>query len=487
MTDTRAQPPIQQPLHWVGEDWPRYLSPKLVKERTWLVVVAAVAIGMAFDLAIRSQIIGVAGAMSMIAAAGFLLVSGRLRNPQAYAIAALAPLFAMWLVFRTSGWLVPLDLLVACGLIALAASMSSGGSVWDLTFTGVVSRGVQAGVQALFAPAFLLRTPDGSRKRPAVGGVVRGLAIALPVVAALMALLASADAVFASFIEFDFANLVGHVFLFVIGALAMAAVLRLASIEHTDEPRVPRAHLGVTEWTVVLVALNVVLGAFAVARIVSLTEGGQRVIESAGLTYAEYARSGFFQLIGAALLATGSLVALRSVADFATARQRTWFVALALGVVVLTLAMVVSAFHRIVLYESVFGLTMLRIYAQTATVWIGIVLVLLGARVAGVGSNRAWLTGTSVLTALALLFALNVMNPESFVARYNISHEQQPADFDAPYLADLGDDAVPAVVGHPDVKRYVCTQATDGPRGWAAHNFARERAKDIRARVCKGG
>jgi hypothetical protein len=87
------------------------------------------------------------------------------------------------------------------------------------------------------------------------------------------------------------------------------------------------------------------------------------------------------------------------------------------------------------------------------------------------------------------LFALNVMNPESFVARYNVTHKHQPAPFDRPYLSSLSDDAVPALASHRDVKAYVCATRTTGGghRGWAAYNLARERARDVRIRVCKGG
>jgi hypothetical protein len=187
------------------------------------------------------------------------------------------------------------------------------------------------------------------------------------------------------------------------------------------------------------------------------------------------------------VLTTVALLALRGVAEHSTPGHRARFVTLSLGVVVLTLAMVVSAFHRVVLYEAVFGLTMLRVFAQAAIVWIGIVLVLVGARVVGVGGRRAWLTGASAASALVILFALNVMNPESFVARYNITHEHDPAPFDRPYLSKLSDDAVPTVAKVPAMKDELCAPRGSEPEGWAAYNVARQRARDVRTRLCSRG
>ena len=77
-----------------------------------------------------------------------------------------------------------------------------------------------------------------------------------------------------------------------------------------------------------------------------------------------------------------------------------------------------------VLYESAFGLTMLRLYVQTAIVWVAFVVTAVGVAVVIGSVRRAWLAPAAALFALVLLFALNVLNPEAFVA----SHEPGPLD-----------------------------------------------------------
>ena len=60
-----------------------------------------------------------------------------------------------------------------------------------------------------------------------------------------------------------------------------------------------RPRLGTVEVVTVLVALNAVFLAFVILQAAYLF-GGQDTLAATGLTYAEYARQGFFQLLAAA-------------------------------------------------------------------------------------------------------------------------------------------------------------------------------------------
>lgn len=466
-----------------GADWARYLGPGLVRPRDAVAVGAAIAVAVAFDLAVRAAILGVGGALAIGVACLGLAATGRVRDRQSILLLAAVPLFAVWLVLRASGWLIPLNVIASCGLVLLACSLSTGGSLWDVSLPSVAARAMQAITQAVFAPAFLFAGVSRERRRTA--GLVRGIVVAIPVLLVFGALLASADAVFASFVDFDLTDLIQHGVALAFAFLAMGWLLRLASVEHVDVPDVRGPKLGPQEWTVVLVGVNAMLGTFAVARLIALSEGGRAIIETAGLTYAEYARSGFFQLLAVAVLVVGVVAVLRATAEVRNSSERTRFVVLSLGVVVLTLALVVSAFHRLFLYEEAFGLTMLRLYAQTAIVWVGFVLVFLGLWIAGVGGRRTWVWSAAGVTALVMLFAMNVLNPEAFVVRHNVAH-QRATSFDPSYLDEVGNDAVPELMKHEQTKSHVCDVADVrmGLRGWAAYNRSVAAARDIADRSC---
>lgn len=454
------------------------------------VVGLAAAVGGALDIAVRAGAIGLAATLLVVVAAVGLVISGRLANPQARALAALVPLFGVWLTIRTSPWLIGPDVIAVVVLLALAASYAGGGSVFDLTLPGAAARAFAAALHGLFAPAFAWR-PVAAR-RPAEGRsapFVRGVLLAVPVVIILGALLRSADAVFASFVRMPATgSLVGHAVVVLIGAWAMSGLLRTSSARDAPVPEsaeTPR--LGATEMTIVLGALVTLFAAFTAAQVVALGDGGRHVLRTHGLTYAEYARSGYFQLLAVATLTLGTLLALRATAAARTVRLTV----LAETAVALTLVIVVSAVHRLSLYEHAYGLTMLRFYCVVFAVWIVVLFLLLGASLAGVAAGRRWFVSGAAVAGLVMLLALNALNPEAFVVRRDLARAEAGHRVDASYLSDLvgqSSDAVSVLakgvgrLGAAD--RAVVTNAlTCMParaKGWAAFNADRWRAEDHR-------
>jgi Domain of unknown function (DUF4153) len=472
------------------------------------VLVGVAAAAVATDLALRSGVAGLAGALLVAVAAAALLASGRLHTRSARLATAAAPLFGVWLAIRATPWLVPLDVLAAGGLLALGASLARGGSLADLTIPRVVLRAVHAGVHAVAAPAFVaapvrgaVREQVGDGRRAELGvRIVRGLLLAAPILVLLGVLLASADAVFASFfrVDVDPVTPAGHIAALVAGAWGAAALLRVASV--TPPGRLPalRPPLGAVEACVVLACLCALFAVFTAAQLVALSEGGRHVLATAGLTYAEYARSGFFQLLAVAVITLGVLLLLRAATRLASPGQRATFTAVAEVAVALTMVIVVVAVRRLNLYQDAFGLTMLRLYSELFSYWIGAVFLFLGAALAGVGHGRGWLVGAAVAAGLALLLALNVANPEAVVARDQLAGTRQVQRIDVAYVARLSEDAVPTVAARmpgldpaarADLRARLCAAEPDGVSpsrftGWAAWNLGRERAERALTRIC---
>jgi hypothetical protein len=461
---------------------------------------AAVAVAAVLtDVAVRSGPDGLAGAVLVALVAGGLLLSGRVANPQARALAGVAVLFGVFLAARTSPWLLPFDVMAVGGLLVLAASFASGGSVVDLTIPAAVTRACVAVAHGLAAPAFLLSgrgAPVTSSRR--VAATARGLVLAVPILVVLGVLLASADAVFAGFFNgWNLLTPIQHGVLLVIGAWGMAGLVRLASA--ASPPTLGRItyRLGRTEATIVLGSVVALFAAFAVAQVVAASEGGRHVIGTAGLTYAEYARTGFFQLLAVAAITLAVLLGLRAATDLSDPADRRRFMILAEAAGALTLVIVIVAVARLGLYEDAFGLTMLRLYSKVFAVWIGVVFVLLALDLAGVGRRRAWLPATAVAAGLLALFTLNLVNPEAVVVRHNVAFAERSGRFDPDYLTELSDDAVPALVDalprlDPQARQVVldrvCTMGSAGQptRSWWAFNGARDAAVEARNSVCVG-
>jgi Domain of unknown function (DUF4173) len=480
---------------------------KTILDQADLPVLAGVAaVGLATDLALRAGGLGLGGALLVAVATAALLASGRLATWSARLTVAAAPLFGAWLALRTSPWLIPLDLLAAAGLLAVGASLARGGSLTDLTIPRMVLRALHAGLHAVAAPAFVagpLRAAGGQlvegRHTRLATQVGWGLLLAVPVVVVLGMLLASADAVFASFFQIDIdlhlATVAEHGAALLAGAWAAAGLLRVTSV--TPPGRLPgtRSPIGAVEAMVVLAGLCGLFATFAAAQLVALSRGGKHVLATAGLTYAEYARSGFFQLLAVAVITLGVLLALRAATDLGSPRRQLAFTVMAELAVALTLVVVVVAVRRLNLYEDAYGLTMLRLYSELFSYWIGVVFLLLAATLAGVWRGRAWFLGAAAATGLALLLALNVANPEAVVASDLLAGGHQVEREDPSYLALLSDDAAPTLVAglagqdlatRAELLAVVCRQGGEPVRftGWAAWNLGAERADRARAKTC---
>jgi hypothetical protein len=494
-TSTPASKPTSEPM-----GLPPWLRIDLVRPITLGLALVALGIGVLGDLAVRSGLVGLAGALLVVATSAALLASGRLATRQARLLVALAALFGVWLALRTSGWLLPLDLVAAFGLLVLGVSLSSGGSVADLPLAGLLARAWHAALHAIVVPEALVRLAGTTRTRgSATWAVIRGMVLAVPVVLVLGVLLVSADAVFASLVvvDFDGADLFGHAFVVVFAAWAFLALLRVSSAAAPAPLPSVKVRLGAVEALVVLGSVILLFGGFAVSQAVAVIGGAGYVQRTTGLTYAEYARSGFFQLLWVAALTVTGLLLLRAVTDRAEPQSRRRFAVLSCIVCGLTLLIVAVAERRLALYSEVYGLTMLRLYCTIFAVWIGVVLLLLTLWLAGVRGDRAWFPAAAAGCGLALLLGLNVANPEALVARVNLQREA-PIAPDTQYVTSgLSDDAVPTVAEllprldaaeREDVLARLCAEHGEGRSftGWAAWNSSRSEADKVRARLCDG-
>jgi hypothetical protein len=447
----------------------------------------------------RSGVVTLGGTLAVVIAGILLLASGRMKTWASRACIATAMILSAFLAIRTSEWLVPVDLMGCGALMLLAGVVARDGNLADLPARLLVSRAVAAAAHCVASAGFLFqplrRTLAPARLRTArAGAVARGLAIAIPIVLLLGALLASADAVFASVFRIHVPlsdNVFAHVVLVIVGALAIGGILRAASASPAAPLPSTDRRLGPVEWTIVLGSVVALFGAFAIAQAVTLAGGANHVLETQGLTYAEYARTGYAQLFAVSVLTGLVLVTLDALASRETATAQRRFVVLAELTIAMTAILLVVAVRRLGLYEDAYGWTMLRLAAKAGAVWLGVVLVLLGARVGGIARETAWFVPASIAAGVAVVLALNLINPEAAVARHNLHDATHEIDPD--YLSALADDAVPTIVATlptlpPEraaaLRELVCTQPYKTNSGFLGWNQSARRARDARAKVC---
>jgi hypothetical protein len=319
--------------------------------------------------------------------------------------------------------------------------------------------------------------------------------IAIPIGVLLAGLLATADPVFASFFQlnFDLGQLALDAIFVTIGSLAAAGLLRLAASQPLARVDGPMWRLGSVEGLVVLAVLDAIFGGFAVAQLLAAAGAAGDTLRAAGITYADYARSGFFQLLWVAGITAVILIVFSRITALTQPSTRKAFLVLGEIGVVLTLLIVFVAFQRLSLYESAYGFTMLRLYSQIFAVWIALVFVLLAADMAGLFRRRRWFVGVTSISAMAVLLALNLANPEAVVVTQNLNLARSMHRIDAQYLAELSSDATPALLDQrsqvePGIGREISRVACSGPRSYsvspAAFNWSEAAAASARRRGC---
>ncbi|MFI6645122.1 DUF4153 domain-containing protein [Streptomyces sp. NPDC050504] len=390
---------------------------------------------------------------------------------------------------RDAGW--PTFLAVVSAL-ALGSLALHGGRNWPGVLLGSVGLVDSLGSGAVWGWRGLRdRTKE---PRGGWGRFVRPALVAVGLLVVFGALFAGADAAFADLLgslapDVSMDDSPWRALLFLAGLVgALAAARTAAAPVRWDriKTREGRAR-GRMEWALPLVVLDALFAVFIAVQLAVLFGGYDKVLEKTGLTYAEYARQGFWQLLCATLLTLLVIALALRWAPRSDPRDRT-LVRVVLGVLcVLTLVVVVSALRRMELYVDAYGLTRLRVSVAAMEIWLGVVLLLIiGAGI--LGARR--LPQVIAASAAAAVLAFGLLSPDALVAEQNVQRYERAAakgegaeKIDLSYLRGLSADAVPALDRLPEPLRSCALSGIKGRLGdddpWYAMSRGEARAREI--------
>jgi Domain of unknown function (DUF4173) len=405
--------------------------------------------------------------------------------------------FAAAFAWRDSPLLTAVNMLALAGAISLGALRRTEPNPTRAALSDYVAGLTAAGAAAFAGAARFLRADvpwrevRSSVRTDRAATIARGVGLALPLLALFGGLFAAADLVFRRLLVDAVPSLHApgsHIALAAAFAWASAGLLRdlLASREEErafspSVGRVSRWQLGATEVAIALALLDLLFAAFVVVQARYLF-GGRALVEAREhLTYAQYARHGFFELVVVAALVLPVLLLANAMVRRDERSRRGLVRLLSAALVVLVLVVIASALQRLWLYQEEYGLTELRIFATAIVLSLACVFLWLTATVLR-GRTHRFAVGALVLGFVAAA-ALNAIDPDALIARTNLSRSQ----VDVGYLASLGDDAVPTLVARiatlpPDLRRALATallarNERDG--GWTAWNASRSRAREL--------
>lgn len=306
------------------------------------------------------------------------------------------------------------------------------------------------------------------------------------------ALFASADALFASWVEaivpnLTMGDLVARCFL---GAAVFGLTLAAAYVG-VNPPAVETALptrsgrlANRFEWLVPVLVIDAVFVLFLIAQATAIFGGHAYLESTTGITYADYVHQGFGQLtVATALTLLVFAVASRWAGE--APLDRLWL-RISLGLLgALTLVVVASALYRMHVYQQAYGFTVLRLVVDVFEGWLGLVIV--ATMVAGLLGWGRHLPRFAVLSAAALWLGLAVLNPNAWVANQNIDRYQSTDKLDVDYLGSLSADAAPTIaerlpadVATCVLDRLTLNQLSGEYRGdWRVWNLARHRALPV--------
>ena len=318
-------------------------------------------------------------------------------------------------------------------------------------------------VASLFSHSVSDDTTATPFRRVHAGKVLLGLLLAIPVLLVAGAILTSADPIFAQIFQklSDWLNdllsrdlpmqllisllMLPFVFSFLYSGRSHRHVLSAK-----PDDMIPAAHALKIDKTVLITflsAVNLLYLAFAFVQLAYLTGAFSAALPE-GMTYAEYARSGFFELLGISLLN----LALSVLAVKATDRHGLSGRLIRIESLLLVLCSLVqwgSAIFRMKMYIDQFGLSQLRFFS---TAFMFLILVLFAFIVIREFRPAFPLFKAFAIAAVVGLLLVNHANSDAVITRTNIRHYQKYGQIDTAYLRNLSNSAVPGLLKLVDVE-----------------------------------
>lgn len=365
--------------------------------------------------------------------------------------------FAAALAWRASPTLTFLNLLALLIALALAAAYAREGRLRLISLIDGLLSGIQTMAQAGFGFPILIFSEIPWRSvsrdgwsRPALA-LLRGLLIAVPLLCVFGGLFVAADAVFEGIVTdlFDWQvdHIFSHLFWIIFWAWLTGGFLRQLFISHKWAGVALQPtffSLGLIELVTVLGLLDALFLSFVLVQFRYLFGGAALVEAATGLTYAEYARRGFFELVTVAALLLPILLFIHWLLRPGSLTVERAFRLLAGLLVALLFVIMASALQRMRLYQQEYGLTELRLYTTVFMGWLALVFLWFSATV--LARRRVYFTFGALAAGLAVIMGLNLLNPDALIAQVNANRTNAPQPFDARYVTWLSADAVPTLV-----------------------------------------
>lgn len=303
----------------------------------------------------------------------------------------------------------------------------------------------------ILSPMLRLKSNKGQAK-PVGMKVLTGLIISVPLLTILLLLLASADMVFGRLVEklpafFEAINIdefIGKVFVaLIVFFISFSYIWSIGHGERSADNAAGSVLQGTSgqkrRWDpvtmiTVTAAVDVLYIIFVIIQFAYLF-GRSGLPE--GFTYAEYARSGFFELIFVTLLNMALLACSLTFTKKGVAGVDIAYRIMNTIVTGCTFVMLISAHYRMSMYENAYGFTFLRIMTHAFMVFLFVLFVITLVRV---WFDRVPLLKPYIVASLIAFTVINYMNADMMILKNNLKRYYDTGKIDMSYLRTLSSD-----------------------------------------------
>ena len=287
--------------------------------------------------------------------------------------------------------------------------------------------------------------------------IIGSIIVTILVLGIIIMLLSSADMIFASIfslvfdvinglmIKFNVDHIIGRIIGIIIFFVYISSVMNYLLFHYQNrdiveemnkefwQDRKKKDHYTLK---MVMICLNFVYLIFDIIQIKSL------FLHSMGnmdIRYAEYARSGFFELMVVSIINFIIILLAKKSEDVKNKCECKFFKVMSMIMVVFTFIILISSFMRMHLYETFYGYTLLRLFVYIILIVEGILFIPTVMYIMGYQFN---LFKVYFIIVLSVYVIVNYINIDRVIARENVDRYFRSGKIDMYYLLDLSTDSI---------------------------------------------
>ncbi|OGE73789.1 MAG: hypothetical protein A3I07_02280 [Candidatus Doudnabacteria bacterium RIFCSPLOWO2_02_FULL_42_9] len=426
-------------------------------QKALYIILVSLGLGLIFNFLFFEKLIGVSLIIFtlILLGAAALLSWQQLQFRKIWWIITLIGFFALMPSIRTNEFLTFLNVCATLGLLILLAHEVAGTptllmKLWDYILMMVlVPLGMLRSALSTINLASKIQSSD--KQHEMWLRVFKGVLMAIPALIIFGALFSQADLAFSKFLRsiVDINISERTIQYLVLLAFSSVASLSFLSYVFTDkrdkveslQTQSESAPAGRNIEIMVFLGLIATLFLVFIGFQVTYLFGGESNIVNAGFTYAEYARRGFFELLAVAILSLVVLLASEKYSH-AESKKDKRFLITALILIVEVGVVIFSACKRLSLYIDAYGMTLLRFYVTGFIILLSVLFILLAIKFVKSKREQFFVFGM-LLSIIGFLVTINLINPDTYIAKSNIDQFNRTGKIDVSYFRELSADATP--------------------------------------------